>query len=516
MRAITLLVLLAQLLATGQERIAFTGTVVDSRNGAPLAGVRVAIAEMAAKDVDLAVVTTGADGKFSFSMPPADYILWAERAGSLRQAYGAVDYGGIGVGLMRRPGVNPAPVTFRLIPPAVISGRVRRADGSPAENARVQLLRATVVRGRRETVALRTFFADDRGEFRFPHLVAGTYYLVVDGRPWHEAARVDRSVHTVYTRAYFPNTPSPDGAAPIAVRAGDEFNADLTVTETPTIPTPIQLTGTVPQRVSYVILAQSTGAVRIPVDNGTIYNGKLEGQPLTPGSYEVSLIGTKDGRSYLGAATLELGRSGQPASIAMATAAIVTGEVRCDGKPGAGEGQTILVLSHAKRAHPAIVTGDGRVRFDAVPPGQYEVDAYGSRSCYFSHVLAGGKAPPGGLLAVGTEDIANLTFEMRGDGAKLRGYVTRGEQKVAGARLILLPANAAGNDFVYPRYLSDSDGSFSFPNMKPGEYRLLSLPSFEVALSDAKTMAPLLEKAVRVTLPPNGDVQADLPLAPEP
>jgi hypothetical protein len=250
------------------------------------------------------------------------------------------------------------------------------------------------------------------------------------------------------------------------------------------------------------------------LDNGTIYNGEAHLNSVSPGTYEVTVSGEKNGRAYFGSAKVELGRSAEPVSIGMTPIAKVAGDLQCDGKPGVTDGHVMVVLYDHRAAHTVSPSGSGRFELPGVPPGRYTVTTFGESACYFHRVTHGGKPLPDHAVTVAAEDLANLTLEMRVDGARLRGRVLQGDKGVPGKRVMLLPASGPiGPSEVRP-YVSDSDGSFSFAHIRPGEYRLLSLASWEIEFSDPKVMAPFLEKGIPVTLPPNGDIRADLPLQP--
>lgn len=503
--------------AAAQDHIPISGTVVDSRNGAPLAGVRVAIGPMEHRDVDLATTTTGADGAFAFSVPPADYSLRAQRPGTLRQLHGAAEYGApVGVGLILKPGTQPEPVTFRLVPPAAISGRVAVTGGGSPDNVRVQLMRTAIVGGHRRAVVFRTYFTNDRGDFRFAHLPAGRYYLAADGRPWHQSVNPNPVAPKMFQRTYFPAATSAAGAAAIVLEEGGEFTANLSLAEVPTVPVRLRLSGEGLPQASYAVRAETVDGTPILLHNGTVYDGEAVLDSVSPGTYDLVVSGRKNGRSYHVAGRVELGRSAEPVTLEMSAIPKVSGEARCAVQPDAGESRGVIMLTGGQTGYAVPIAAGGRFEFDGVPPGKYVLSRIGGGPCYFHRATLGGKPLPDNLLPVGDVDLAGLILDMRSDAARLRGRALQAGKGVPGRRVMLLPASGPIGPFDARAYTSDSDGGFSFKNAPPGEYRLLSVASWDIEFANPKAMAPLLEKGVPVTLPPNGDVRVDLPLAPQP
>ena len=166
--------------------------------------------------------TTDISGAFSFDdLPPGNYALSAQRTGYVRAEYGArpgsVRQGGSILQVGSGQTVNG--INLKMIPQAVLSGRVLDEDGDPILHASVQLLRERWVNGRRQHVPLNTDATDDRGEFRISGLMPGKYIAMANtGRSAAQgAARTPGSPGDLnYTSSYYPGVQEISQATPIS------------------------------------------------------------------------------------------------------------------------------------------------------------------------------------------------------------------------------------------------------------------------------------------------------------
>src|SRR5262245_16556435 len=95
-------------------------------------------------NIPIPPATTDAAGKFSFAnLEPGPYRLSAGRNGFVRVNYGERTSGGPGTVVDIPVGQTLKDVTFRLIPTAAISGRIRDASGEAAGGFAIQLMKTT-------------------------------------------------------------------------------------------------------------------------------------------------------------------------------------------------------------------------------------------------------------------------------------------------------------------------------------------------------------------------------------
>jgi protocatechuate 3,4-dioxygenase beta subunit len=190
-----------------------TATVVDS-NGLPVRRARVLVSGPTSErtDTDLA-------GQFSIGgVPDGVYQVQVTKPGFVHDTPSAVTL----------RGDRPVEITIRVHRAGAIAGRVVDQSGRPFPNVPLALLdaRAGI---RPESEALSRARSDDEGRFRFATLRAGTYAVWVPN-----------------PTTFYPGTPDPASAQPIALDWGQTVDVELPVPATaPSRTPPIVVAGRV-------------------------------------------------------------------------------------------------------------------------------------------------------------------------------------------------------------------------------------------------------------------------------
>jgi hypothetical protein len=158
----------------------------------------------------------------------------------------------------------------------------------------------------------------------------------------------------------------------------------------------------------------------------------------------------------------------------------------------------------------ATIQADGTFVTPPVNPGVYSV-FLNSRDCYLHRLMVGGQPLPGHRLTVGADPIADLVVETRSDAGSLHGFLRRGELAQPGVKVYLAPVPW---DESRParQFLTDSDGSFDFERLPPGQYMVYLAPDapelFEYGNPEA--VAPYRQNATVVEVAPKQRVRLDL------
>jgi hypothetical protein len=309
------------------------GTVIDKATGAPIAGARVLLARNIG---DEPVITKTDDrGHFEFSdLAPATHYIRAERPGymapgaspSSRPGPMAIDLrppsgkshsscgpcGASGLKVDKSvddTGVVRANVTLELQPYGVITGKVVSPHGTPLAGVRMQLfMKQPIQSGVRPylrqqrlpdgqilfQVNTETLQSDDRGEFRYARLPAGTYYLRVSGGYGYDRWAPD------YRATYYPGALDLESAKPIELAVGQKFRADIQV---------IRQAGVrVSGRLSAPPLAPASSGARIYHYLTLVPRDSLGGDPSSSAQVrdqEFQFENVLPGRYYLKAAAYE-------------------------------------------------------------------------------------------------------------------------------------------------------------------------------------------------------------------
>src|SRR6202035_686653 len=92
-----------------------------------------------------------------------------------------------------------------------------------------------------------------------------------------------------------------------------------------------------------------------------------------------------------------------------------------------------------------------------------------------------------------------LTIQASEGVATIDGSVMNGDQPVSGAMVVLVPQDIANNVILFRRDQSDSDGTFTLPNVVPGRYTAVAIQhGWEMEWASPEALRPYLAKGTAV------------------
>jgi hypothetical protein len=505
-----LLPLLLALPLAAQEPIPVSGVVRHSVTGNPLGNVLLSLTRTD-KPAPEYSVTSPADGRFAFQVPPGVYRLMAESPVYGGQVYGAASFqSGAGIALRLAPGARPAPLDFRLIPPAALSGLIRDPYDEPVENALVQLLQLRLVDGRQRLAARATVYSDDRGYYRISNLAPGPYYLMVSATPWHTTHAAPAHGQSYFRPRFYPAAATPDGASALHLTAGQEARADFALEEGEAPEVELSLMPPPPQGSNLTLQLRAPGLHGLPRFQRIEYvSGSphvLTGNP--PGEYEVVVIGNAGAKGVRGVARFTLGNANLPVTVPLTPPPTLAGRLDCAGS--ASRSSLFFVEPAQGGRVPATLQPDGSFVTTPVNPGVYSV-LLNSPDCYVHRLTVAGQPVPGNRLPVGAESLTGLVVEAKADAGSLHGILRRGDTAQPGVKVYLAPL-PLDDSRPCREYLTDSDGSFDFVRLPPGRYMAYVAPDalelFEYGNPEA--VARYQKNATFVEIAPQQRTRLDL------
>ena len=530
---IALLLLLSLSFPRAQARAAtpsppayrITGVVVDAVSHLPVPRAQVSIF----LNGDETDTVAGGDGQFAFEgLGPGKYQLYATAQGYLREAFD--QHGGFFTGIAVGNGLNSEHLLFRLHRQAVIRGKVTDEHGEPVRHASVSLFNAGILR-RNHPVLEQRAETNDLGDYRFPRLSPGKYYLVVQAQPWYaqtalsyvpqpaqfgglsnlESTGPDPLRDVVYPFTFYPGVTDEHAAVPLDLAAGDTVEADLSLVAVPAVH--VRLTNLpTPENGSIGLLARRTlfGTVEnvAGVLTGQIGPGELELAGLPPGDVMLDL--STDNKQWNPHAIQAHLRGGDAIDAYSAAAgAAVSGHVILPAQAPSAEEMAVNLASDQNQSFMAKLQKDGAFSFPSVQAGSYEVIVRTLRSGqYIESVSASGaRLQDRELILDGTSDV-ELRIRI-GEGV---GHVTGEAQldgkPVAGVMVLLVPESGENLDEDSRMDQSDSDGTFSLPNVVPGKYVLMAIADgWDLEWKKPEILNPYLEKGQRIQIAPNESKQ---------
>lgn len=506
------------------------GTLVNATTGEPVRRATIALLAAEGDGHTIASAKSDNEGRFALNhLPAAKYQLTASKRGFRTAFYDEHDE--FNSAIVTGPDQDTEQLIFRMPEGATLHGVITADGGDPVEGARVMLFLVPADHGQgatsRRSPSQRISQADstttdDTGNYEFGNLAAGNYLVAVMAEPWYAVHKLGSgdeasALDMAYPVTYYDSTTEAAAATPILIAAGAHDEANISLHAVPALHLAIPIaTNTQERAVPGLGLQQSIFGVQVPFD------GAANAIPGRPGWAE--FVGVAPGRYELNesnpARIVELdataNRQVDPAE--GTTAVPVSGSlVNVSGAPLADEITVALYAVEGTQRPEQLVSiaSQGRFQFESVPPGRWELWAWGAGApAAVIAVGVNGKQHRGSMVSVADRPIS-LTASIDMGSAKLRGIARKGGKGTAGVLVVLAPKDASSFEPLVRRDQSDSDGSFSLNNIVPGSYTVIAIENgWALDWSRAETFAPYLARGIGVTVPANstGTIQMHGPV----
>jgi hypothetical protein len=482
-----------------------TGVVVNSVNGRVLAQTRVLVAAEDGSSGDREV-TTGADGRFAFEgMPAGVWRLSAEHKGFGRQVF--EDRMISASSVITGPDGASENLIFRLNPPSAISGKVTDERGEPVPGAHLQLL-MQIPGARKQFLVRKVTATDDQGEYRMWGLAAATcYLLVIVPLP----AGGGGAEPNGFAPQYFPNTSDPRAATPIQLKPGEEFTADFVLRRARGVSVEVEGdSGIRGANQSELLALLSQGPAGAMVSSNTLAPG--QGRTfynVPPGRYKL-VIGDVQG-TFATTKWIEVGSEDVTVTLPFPDPPDVTAKVRVvDGDASLLKKAMLRLYRYGDPGYNMRpLDPDGTARFPAQAADRYVIDLR-SEQLYIRSVSARNARVVDGQVELPETGAVDLEIVAGGDGAMVKGKVRANGKPARAVLVVLAPRKESGNPSDYSGYQSESDGSFSFPGVRPGEYVLFATTDWQLEFASPAAIRPYLAAGKLVKAEANKTVEVEI------
>ena len=526
-RAILPVVLLLGLTAMAQRpkppvpvrsHFRISGTVVNALGGEPLAQTTVLIAPVESRD-DTQQVTTGEDGRFSFeNLAPGKYTMSAQRRGFAQQSYQQHELYSTAVAV--GPGLVSENLIFQLSPDASISGAVTDEDNETVRTGRVLLFKSGLQDGSQAIRPWQQLALDDAGRYRFDHLDPGKYFVAVMARPWF-AQYVQRSSQNVdldgqqstpqpplrpdldvaYPLTFYPEASDASGAAAITVGPGDRAVADVSLTAVPALHVRvINLSDA-----GNVMLFQPTfDGMKVPVfaDTDEVSPGIVEVSGVAPGHFILNLQASNGDSSNRQDRDLDLAGGEQiDANQRPAAATSILGTVRLEGSKTVPSQLFIRFRDRESRdsfGGPISDKGEFELRHDLEKAGNYEVFLVNpDGTVAVKSISATGARVLGHTISLTSGASVKLSLQASKALGRINGVVLLNGKPQSQVVVLLVPEDQENSRVLFRRDQSDSDGTFTLPNVVPGRYTVVALQNgWNLEWANPAVLKPYLKDGV--------------------
>jgi hypothetical protein len=486
--------------ATG---ISVRGIVLNSITGQGVPRALVALSG------DLATLT-GGDGQFSFdNVPAGQYLVSVSKPGyqgfgntggsrGPRVVKGAMLWSNLPPRHLQVGGEMPS-VTLHLAPAAVITGVVTLSTADPADGIAVNLYRQSMQYGHPAWTTAGHATTRSDGSYRFGNLPPGSYMVSTGASLDHpEGEAASRLAVWGYPPVYYPGVTDPGSAGVITVTAGQQGEADLSVTRQAFFPVTAAVRASEGRMAANFEVLDTGGnqtgmaahfdpreqVVRMNVPNGTwTLEGRLFGRETAAGQAQFVVAGAPVGlaislsqiprvpvnvqRDFTGTATTT--SSGPGVNLVLTPAdAFSTNGIGGGMAPVPGSDGTTWSLN-------------------VIQPGRFWVVAFPNGGAYVSSITSGGVDLASNPLIVMPGSMpSEIDVTLRDDGGSISGQVNA---ESGGAGSSAPGSSAASGDspvvtvFAIPLFPTSqampsttvgSDGTFNIGHVAPGSYRMLA------------------------------------------
>jgi hypothetical protein len=500
-----------------QAKHTVSGQVVNSVTGQPIAG---ALVQVGAEHA----VLTDREGQFEF--PGVDGSFSGELAtkpGYFAEHHQTIDLSGRGQGNQ--------PIILKLVPEAIVFGKVLDQNGQPLQGLRVQLKMLQIRDGLRHWQQRDSTTTNVEGEYRFFELQAGKYSLStafqIDGSPDAQSAAAFAPV------VYPPMSGNEESA--LNLSPGDHVEANLNPPTQNLYPVTGHIEGQSAQGVRFEA-ERSTGGMISPVVRFNRFAGDFR-LMLPSGSYRLKLHAFIQREQ--GFATREISIGEAPLknlSITLAPLATVPVEIEYQGSnPSSQEAQAPPPFFANVGLEESDPSGLGRT-FNAQPPqpsnpasdslairdlepGEYRLVSRPAPPWYLASAVCGSldlKRDP--MIIAGSAAGCSIHAVLRNDSATLNWSINANGQGSQGKQIFVyaMPLDnlVQSISMVSAQPQGPSDvGEGSLEGLAPGRYLVMALDhAEELPYREPELVPRYLSEGKEVTLTANGksEVQLDV------
>jgi len=505
-----------------QDQCRISGMVVKLAGSEPLRKARVRLQSVDEPTHSVAVVTDEA-GRFELKgLDPGHYRLTASRLGYVVSEYGQRKANDPGAVLTLRAGQEMKDLLFRLVPAAIIAGRILDDDSEPLPGVTVSALREVYSEGKRSLATATTAETNDLGEYRLYGLAPGRYFVSAVFPQWSRFGDANGSEDTAassqgYAKIYFPGTPEAAKAISFSVKAGEEIPSVEMLMQQVVV---YRIRGHVYNQITHkpgtnttvVLTARNqnhewdSGYKQADVQK---QDGSFEIPEITPGSYVLTAMWFDEGQIYSTTLPIEVGKADvEGIAVTIGQGVNISGQIVWEGKPRLERDELTVTavpvgLNFVFQGGARVSQGDSFVLRN-VGDGTYHAELAGeSKDCYIKDVRYAGSSVIDDGFTVVRGAAASLEISISPNGASVKGAVSDANGlPVAGVWVVLVPsAPRRGRHRLYKKQTTDQYGHFELRGIEPGDYMLFSWDEVEDgAWEDADFLKPFEEKGQKVAV----------------
>jgi hypothetical protein len=236
-------------------------------------------------------------------------------------------------------------------------------------------------------------------------------------------------------------------------------------------------------------------------------SGELEATGLAPGNYTVRESGRGPDRR-----AQEVDIRGDAELDAAGASALekVQGRVTFEGPSTPKRAFMQLVDTDSEQRITSPIGDDGSFELQPMHAGQYSVVLANAPKFAIRNITASGARLNGRTLEFSGAQPVKLAITVAEGMGTINGTVMRDGKPLSGAMVVLVPADPGNNNPLFRRDQSDSDGTFTLPQVVPGKYSVIAIQNgWDLEWATPEVLRPYLRISTPVQVDGNNqyDVQ---------
>jgi hypothetical protein len=502
-----------------------SGRVVSAISGDGLRNASVLLRGVGTTTVNYLTETDGS-GNFAVSgMPPGIYECVATRVGFAAGPRNRVGSGAAPPRIVITAGQAAAPITLRLTPLGVISGRVLDNDGVPIRDAAVTVMRYGFSGSGKTLTERGRATSNDRGEFRLFGLDPGSYYVnvqppsfAIEGRSVTFGPDGRMQVYTqmarqtgpgvgppLLQRTFFPATPDAANAVAVDVAAGAEVSGiEIRVRREALY----SLTASAPTNVGALMawIEKRPPDPTFQWTGGTTVNrNQFTMRGIPPGSYTLVVETRPPNRAEPRQSARALvditDHDVEGLPLQFVSTMTVSGTVSVTGKtPVSPQGLHVMLIGvETNRWNwSGTVAEDGTLSFTDVVPDLYRIRVEQPSNAYVASLEIGNTKGVDQVLDLRSRSIEGVKVAVSSDTGMIEGSVP------PRSYLTLIPDQSRWEGSMPVRtMIANDDGVYKLVGIIPGHYTLFAWHDVELGTPfDAAFRRPFEKAGVPVDVKP--------------
>jgi hypothetical protein len=504
------------------EKYTLRGTVVNSLTGEPIRGALVQIYFLGQT-----AMLKGPDGQFQIDGLPAGQTTMAVRKPGFFTEEEIQPSGG--GQRLATTGPNTSPIVLKLIPEGVIYGKISEDDGEPIEGLPIQLLSQRLQDGRKVWEERTGTTTDEEGMFRIAELHPGSYFFSAgpSRAPVTFPSKLSQSGAQGIPVTFYPSGSDLAAAAPIPITPGKRFEVNLSLSPRPFYRVSGMIAGYGQGQYVNLQVLDSTGKSVANNSRFDAASGSFQILWIPAGAYALR-ADSPGAQGQALTATVPLIVNSYPSGMHLMLMPTVSIPIRMRFIASRTGSERLSELENWSPAYVQLVSrnngvtemrygaqqvgerGNSSLQLQNIAPGTYEVEINPNGMFYVQSANSGTtnlleshlSVAPGG-------SVQPIEIVMRDDGASLSGNVPSDSQ-LLNATVMAIPERTSMQPILQH---TDLNGSFQFPFLPPGAYKILAVDHPELLeYTNPDVLRKYLSKARDTTLSADQAARIDLEL----